>query len=72
MAVITVYLKSHQVFTYEVSTPFKAREHAYKIMQEGYMHNDGEVFEWYGPHWIDKIKITPAPKTAYVDKTCGT
>jgi len=71
-ATIIIYLKSHQVFRYQVSSAFKAREHAYKIWQEGYMHNDGEEFIWYGPHWIDKIKISPAPKTRYVDKSCGT
>jgi len=71
-ATIIIYLKSGQVFSYEVSSPFKGREHAWKIWREGYRSNDGKEFCWYGPHWIDKIKIIPAPKTAYIDRNRGT
>ena len=72
MTTITVYLKSGQTFSYEVSNGEKAREHAYAIWMGGYRHNDGSTMEWYGPHWIDKIKISPAPGTAYLDKQAGT
>jgi hypothetical protein len=72
MATIMVYLKSGQVFEYEISDPIKGREHAYAIFQTGYRHNDGKEFVWYGPHWIDKIKIIPAPDTNYHDKERGT
>jgi hypothetical protein len=72
MSKIKVYLKSGIVYEYGVSTPEKGREHCFKIMQEGYRHNDGKEFTWFGPHWIDKIKIDPAPSTSYPDKESGT
>ncbi len=72
MATVKVYLKSGVVFEYEINDPNKGREHAHKIMTEGYRHNDGKVFEWFGPHHIDKIKIEPAPETHYPDKMSGT
>jgi hypothetical protein len=72
VATVKVYLLTGQVFSYTIPNPEKGREHAYKIWTEGYRHNDGKEFVWYGPHWIDKIKITPAPKTAYPDQETGT
>ena len=72
MAKIQVYLKSGVVYEYEVASSTKAREHCYKIMKEGYRHNDGVEFVWFKPHWIDKIRISPAPSTNYPDKESGT
>jgi len=69
---IKVYLKSGQVFEYYIDNPNKGREHAYKIWQEGFRHCDGKELVWYGPHWIDKIKIIPAPQTNYPSKMGGT
>jgi len=72
LAKVIVYLKSSQVFEYEIDNPQKGREHAYQIFQTGYRHNDGKEFVWFGPHWIDKIKIVPAPDTNYPDREKGT
>ena len=72
MATVKVYLVSGVVYEYEIVNPNKGREHAYKIMNEGYRHNDGKEFVWYGPHWIDKVKIDPPPETHYPDKESGT
>ena len=71
-AVVRVYLKSGQVFEYDVNDPDKAREHVFKIMAEGYRHNDGKEFVWFAPHWLDKIKVIPAPQTNYPDRVSGT
>ena len=72
MAKVIVYLKSGVTYEYEIADVNKGREHAHKIMTEGYRHNDGKEFVFFGPHWIDKIKIVPPPDTKYPDKESGT
>ena len=72
MAKIRVYFKTGQVYEYEIDNPEKAREHCAKIFETGYRHNDGKEFVWFGPHYIDKIKVLPAPSTEYPDKELGT
>lgn len=72
MTTIRVYFKSGQTFAYEVADGNKAREHCYAIWKTGYRANDGKVQTWYGPHWIDKIVVVPAPSTSYTDTSGGT
>ena len=71
---ISVYFKTGQVFQYDVLDSFKAREHMSKIWEHGYRSADesGTELVWYGPHWIDKIKCSPAPSTNYPDLKSGT
>lgn len=63
-ATIVVYLKGGTVHNYKInadtehSLGAKAREHCYAIMSSGFRANPGcGQFEWFGPHWIDKIKV---------------
>lgn len=68
---ISVYLDDGRVFEYEVSSAEKVREHAHAIIQTGYRHNDGNVFEHYPPHRILKVKSENVP-TMYTDTSRGT
>ena len=78
-AVIKVYLKGSTTFEYVIEAKSKlalnakAREHAGKIMAEGFRHcdNDG-AFEWFGPHWIDKVKVVGGVTTNYPSRPSGT
>lgn len=70
---IKVYLDDGRVYEYDVVDADKAREHASAIVTGGYRHNDGEVFEHYGPHRILKVKVCGGPiPTGYIDKASGT
>ena len=78
-AIIRVYLKSSQVYEYDIEEStaealgVKAREHCGQIWATGYRHNDGKgSFEWFGSHWIDKIKVTGEVSTVYPDRSLGT
>lgn len=68
---VSVYLDDGRVFEYEVANAEKVREHASAIVNTGYRHNDGVVFEHYPPHRILKVKSTKIP-TMYPDITRGT
>jgi len=69
--VIEIYLDNGVIFSYEVDSPEKVREHASAIIKTGYRHNDGLIFEHYPPHRILKIKSNNIP-TKYPDTTSGT
>jgi hypothetical protein len=68
---IEVYLDDGRIFLYHVKSEDKVREHAHAIITTGYRHNDGEVFEWFPPHRISKIKSRNI-STQYTDKVAGT
>jgi hypothetical protein len=68
---VKVYLDDGRVFTYEVESAEKVREHSFAIISTGYRHNDGNVFEHYPPHRILKVKSENIP-TNYIDKVSGT
>lgn len=68
---VEVYLDDGRVFSYEVSSPEKVREHASAIISGGYRHNDGKVFEHYPPHRILKVKSSNID-TMYPDTARGT
>jgi len=71
MKKVQVYLDDGRVFEYEVENEEKVREHASAIVKGGYRHNDGKVFEHYGPHRILKVKSSGI-STMYLDKVRGT
>ena len=59
------------MFSYNVASPDKVREHSSAIVKDGYRHNDGSVFEHY-PAWrVLKVKSENIP-TKYPDITSGT
>lgn len=60
-----------RVFSYEVTSHDKVREHADAIIKTGYRHNDGDVFEHYPPHRVLKVKSANIP-TSYTDTVSGT
>lgn len=68
---IYVYIDNGVVFSYDVSSAIKVREHADAIIKGGYRHNDGETFEHYPPHRIVKVKSSNIP-TNYPDTSTGT
>lgn len=68
---IHVYLDDGRVFSYDVESQEKVREHASAIIQTGYRHNDGVIFEHYPPHRITKVK-SERIDTKYTDRTTGT
>ena len=79
-ATINVYLKGGAKHSYTVEADCdnylgaKVREHVFAIASGGFRANSGcGEFEWFGPHWIDKIKITGCNvPTIYATKPTGT
>jgi len=69
---IEIYLDDGRVFGYELPSAEKIREHAHAIIQTGYRHNDGLVFEHYPPHRILKVKYYGQIETKYRDDVSGT
>jgi hypothetical protein len=59
MGVLSVYFKDGRVFEYKVSDCITARAHMDKIWQNGYRSVADGCLQWYGPHYIDKMKFTP-------------
>lgn len=55
---VEVYIDDGRVFSYNVSSPDKGREHAAAIVKTGYRHTTEELdLEWYPPHRIVKVKV---------------
>lgn len=69
---IQVYLDDGRVFSYDVDSEEKAREHSHAIVQTGYRHCTKKYFEHYGPHRILKVKVVGKLDTVYSDKVRGT
>jgi len=68
---VNVYLDDGRIFKYQVESAEKVREHASAIINGGYRHNDGKIFEHYPPHRILKVKSKNIP-TNYPDTVEGT
>jgi hypothetical protein len=68
---LEIYLDNGVVYSYEVASQQKVREHAHAIVMTGYRHNDGDVFEHYPPHRILKVKASKID-TKYTDNVSGT
>ena len=79
-AKVTIYLKGGTVHSYPIEADThallgaKAREHCHAIMSAGFRANSGSGdFEWYGPRWIDKLKVTGCNvPTIYPTEPTGT
>jgi len=70
---IVVYFKDGRIFEYEVCDMNKAREHMSKIWELGYRTVREGVLEWFGPHYIDKMKyLGDDAQTSYPDIIRGT
>jgi hypothetical protein len=78
-AKIQVYLKGGTKHEYEIKADSeadlgaKAGDHSAAIMYHGFrqIRSNGE-FTWWGPHWIDKIKVIGAVYTTYPTEPTGT
>jgi hypothetical protein len=68
---LEIYLDNGVIFSYDVASQEKVREHAHAIVMTGYRHNDGNVFEHYPPHRILKVKASNID-TKYTDTVSGT
>jgi len=68
---IKVYLDDGRIFSYEVDSPEKVREHSSAIIAGGYRHNNGKIFEHYPTHRLLKVKSENIP-TNYPDTVEGT
>ena len=79
-ATVSVYLKGSggAKYMYDVKAAtkeqltVKVREHMGQIWATGYRHCNGDTLEWFGPHWIDKIKAVGGIQTSYPDRMGGT
>ena len=79
-ATINVYLKGGTKHCYNIEADCdiylgaKIREHCHAIMSGGFRANSGcGEFEWFGPHWIDKVKVTNCNvPTIYPTEPTGT
>lgn len=69
---VRVYIDDGRIFTYDVKSADKVREHADAIVKGGYRHNDGEVFEHYPPYRIVKVQCLQPIDTNYKDIVEGT
>lgn len=69
--IVKIYLDDGRIFKYEVESAEKVREHTSAIINVGYRHNDGNIFEHYPPHRILKVKSENIP-TKYKDVVEGT
>ena len=52
---INVYLQDGRVYSYFVSSPIKAREHAHQIIMTGWRNVDSGIMEYYPVHQVLKV-----------------
>ena len=52
---VKVYMQDGRVFTYNVTDPQKAREHAHRIINFGWRHHENGVEEYYPVHQVLKV-----------------
>ena len=62
---IQVYLKSNRVFTYKVASHGKAREHAKRIITEGFICDENGDCVYYPVERVFKVKIMGVPSGKY-------
>lgn len=68
-----VYIDNGIVYSYNVLSSEKVREHADAIIKGGYRHNDGKTeFVHYPPHRILKVVYKGCIPTKYPDEINGT
>jgi hypothetical protein len=54
---ILVYMQDGRVFSYNVNGASKAREHAHRIITEGWRNNEEGVMCYYPVHQVLKVKF---------------
>jgi len=69
---IEIYLDDGRIFWYFVDSHDSVREHTAAIVEHGYRHNDGKIFEHYPAHRILKVKCRQPIPTKYPDNVGGT
>ena len=72
---LVIYFKDGRVFEYSVSKGTDARAHMSKIWETGYRSTSDGTLQWYGPHYIDKMKYIPDQDEVlsnYPDEVRGT
>lgn len=71
---IDIYMDDGRVFSYNVESADKVREHAAAIISAGYRHSEEQtgIWEWYPPHRILKIKSKNIPTNYYTSNVRGT
>lgn len=71
---IEIYLDDGRVFSYEVASAEKVREHAAAIIKDGYRHSDLKLstWEWYPAYRILKVKSKDIPTNYYTLSVRGT
>lgn len=52
---INVYMQDGRVFNYQVANVAKAREHAHRIITEGWRNVTDGVMEYYPTHQVLKV-----------------
>ena len=55
MTTINVYMQDGRVFSYDVEDSIKAREHAHRIITEGWRNVVNGVMEYYPVHQLVKV-----------------
>ena len=68
---ISVYMDDGRIFSYDVNSEEKVREHASAIVMGGYRHCVNEIFEHYPPWRILKVK-SRGIQTNFPDTVKGT
>jgi hypothetical protein len=66
MTHILVYMQDGRVFTYEVENAIKAREHAHRIITEGWRNATSGKMEYYPVHQV--LKVTFDDPKDYMSK----
>ena len=54
---VIVYLQDNTVITYEVATEHQSREHAKRIVTEGFQWDCGDGLTFYPVSWVFKVKL---------------
>jgi hypothetical protein len=62
---VQVYMYSNRVFEYDVSSLGKAREHAKRIVIEGFIADEEDGTVYYPVHQVFKVKIVGMPLGKY-------
>lgn len=62
---VVVYLLDNTIVEYDVATEHQCREHAKRIVTEGFQWDFGDGLTYYGPAWVFKVKLPDLKGHAY-------
>ena len=62
MTKITVYMQDGRTFSYKVKDSVKAREHAHRIVTQGWRNIEGKEMTYYPVHQVLKVKFNMKKK----------